>query len=130
MNEQTIANLTQRLVNEEAISRAASAMDPTDVAFFVFQTPTPKTAAFAGESTKKTSKAQSFDNAAQAIDLVSVDEACTLRENGEAVEEAEEEEELEGAEAPIRITTPIGRFNSPWPIVRDTNILSDFPVNR
>ena len=37
MNEQTIANLTQKLVNEEAISRAASAMELTDVAFFVFK---------------------------------------------------------------------------------------------
>jgi hypothetical protein len=49
-NEQTIANLTPRLVNEEAISRAANkattTMDPTDAAFFAF--PTPKTAAFAG----------------------------------------------------------------------------------
>jgi hypothetical protein len=65
-NEQTIANLTPRLVNEEAISRAANngAMDPTDAAFFAFHTP--KAAAFAGESAAKTSPGQSFDNAAHA----------------------------------------------------------------
>ncbi len=57
-------NLTPRLVNEEAISRAAynGALDPTDATFFAFHTP--KATAFAGESATKTSSVQSFDNAA------------------------------------------------------------------